>query len=172
MIGQAISAVANLATGIASQVSSAKNNKKADALIATQRSENEQWYNNKMAEDYTQRSDVQAVLNKQREMLDERYRQSKAANIVSGGTAESLALEKEAANKAMSDTMTNIASQASAYKDSIEQQYRQQDAASNQQMVDRYRQTANQQAQAASQAFSAAANSFGSGIGSALKKQS
>ena len=124
-------------------------------MIQNQRDENKRWYDQKMAEDYMQRSDVQNVLRKQRELLNEQYKRARATNIVAGGTDESLALQQQAANAAMGDTMANIASNASAYKDSIEQQYRAQDAALNQQQIGVEQTKAQSIAQAAGQVGSA-----------------
>ena len=104
-------------------------------MIQNQREENKKWYDQKMAEDYTQRSDAQNVLRKQKELLDEQYQRARATNVVAGGTDESLALQKAAANEAMGETMADIASQASDYKESVEQQYRAKDDAYVQQLA-------------------------------------
>lgn len=152
---------ASLGGAIYGAISSAKNNKKARALIQKQRDDNRAWYNTRMAEDYTQRSDAQAVLTKQRELLQEQYKQGKASNIVSGGTDEGLALQKEAANNAMAQTMSGIAANAASYKDSVENQYRAQDNALNQQQVQTYGQQAQQASQAGSQLAAKGLNLMG-----------
>lgn len=154
MIGTIIGGVAALGSSIYSAVKSSLQNKKAQQLIAQQRSDNRDWYNAKMSEDYTMRSDAQAVINKQRELLNEQYRNAAATNVVSGGSDEALALQKAAANDAMAQTMSDIASEASAHKDQVEQQYRAQDAALNQQQA----QTASNQAQATAAAGAQAVN--------------
>lgn len=124
-------------------------------MIQNQRDENKRWYDQKMAEDYMQRSDVQNVLRKQRELLNEQYQRARATNIVAGGTDESLALQQQAANEAMGNTMADIAANAANYKDSVEQQYRAQDAALNQQMIGVEQGNAQAIAQAAGQMGSA-----------------
>ena len=124
-------------------------------MIQNQRDENRKWYDQKMAEDYMQRSDVQNVLRKQRELLNEQYQRARATNIVAGGTDESLALQQQEANETMGDTMANIAANASDYKDSIEQQYRANDAALNQQQIGVEQGKAQSIAQAAGQVGSA-----------------
>lgn len=135
MVGAIIGAAAQIGSSIYGAVKSSQANKQAQAMIQNQRDENRAWYNQKMAEDYMQRSDVQNVLRKQRELLNEQYQRARATNIVAGGTDESLALQQQAANKTMGDTMADIAAGASAYKDSIEQQYRAKDDAINQQLI-------------------------------------
>lgn len=110
------------------------------------------------------RSDVQAAINKQRELLDEQYKRARATNTVAGGTDASLALQRESANRATADTMSNVAANAAEYKDNIEQQYRAQDAALNQQQAQNHQQQAAQISQAASQAVNAGINGVANGL--------
>ena len=164
MVGAILGAAAQVGSSIYGAIESSQANKQARQMIQNQRDENKRWYDQKMAEDYMQRSDVQNVLRKQRELLDERYKRARPTNIVAGGTDESLALQQQAANEAMGDTMANIAANASSYKDSIEQQYRAQDAALNQQLVGIEQNKARSIAQAAGQVGSAV-NGLVTGIG-------
>jgi hypothetical protein len=161
MVGAIIGAAAQIGSSIYGAVKSSQANKKAQQMIQNQRDENQRWYDQKMAEDYTQRSDVQNVLRKQRELLDEQYQRARATNVVAGGTDESLALQQQAANKTMGDTMADIAAGASAYKDSIEQLYRAKDDAINQQLI------GVQQAKA--QSIANAAGQVGSAVGGLVK---
>lgn len=157
MVGAIIGAAAQVGSSIYGAVKSSQANKKAQQMIQNQRDENQRWYDQKMAEDYMQRSDVQNVLRKQRELLNEQYQRARATNIVAGGTDESLALQQQAANEAMGNTMADVAAGASAYKDSIEQQYRAKDDAINQQLI------GVQQAKA--QSIANAAGQVGSAVG-------
>lgn len=135
MVGQILATAAQVGSAIYGAIKSSQANKRAEAMLQNQRDENRKWYDQKMAEDYMQRSDVQNVLRKQRELLNEQYQRARATNIVAGGTDESLALQQQAANEAMGDTMADIAANAADYKDSIENQYRAQDATLNQQQI-------------------------------------
>lgn len=161
----AIGAAASLASSIIGAVSSANANRKANALINTQKKDNRKWYDNQMSQDYIQRSDVQAVLKKQKELLDAQYDRAQATSVVAGGTDEALAMQKAKANEALADTMTNIAGQAASYKDSVDQQYRQQDAALTQQQIGVYQNKAQQIAAAAGQGVTAGLNLVGASIG-------
>lgn len=156
MVGAIIGAATQIGSSIYGAIKSSQANKRAEQLLKNQRDENQKWYDQKMAEDYTQRSDVQNVLRKQRELLQEQYKRARATNIVAGGTDESVALQKAAANEAMGETMANVAAQSADYKESIEQQYRAQDAALNQQQI------TNEQAKA--QGIAAAAGQVGSAV--------
>lgn len=147
-----IGGVASLGAAIYGGIKSGQYNRKAEQLIQNQRDDNRRWYDVKMAQDYTQRSDVQAAIKRQRELLNEQYDRARKTNLVSGGTDEALALQKQAANRSLAQTATDIASQASEYKEGVENQYRSQDAALNQQQAQNYQQMAAATAQAASQA--------------------
>lgn len=156
MVGQIIGAATQIGASVYGAIKSSEANKRAQQMLQNQKDENQKWYDQKMAEDYMQRSDVQNVLRKQRELLQEQYKRARATNIVAGGTDESLALQQQAANEAMGDTMANIAAQASSYKEGVENQYRAQDAALTGQQI------ANEQAKA--QSIAAAAGQVGSAV--------
>ena len=156
MVGQIIGAATQIGASVYGAIKSSQANKRAQQMLQNQKDENQKWYDQKMAEDYMQRSDVQNVLRKQRELLQEQYKRARATNVVAGGTDESLALQQQAANQAMGDTMANIAAQASSYKEAVENQYRAQDAALTEQQI------ANEQAKA--QSIAAAAGQVGSAV--------
>ena len=170
MVGTILGTAAQVGGAIYGAVKSSEANEKAMDLIAKQRDENKKWYEAKIAEDYTKRADVQNVLRKQRELLNEQYQRAKAINLVAGGTDESLAMQQQAANAAMGETMANIAAQSSDYKDAAETAYRTQDAALNQQEINVYQNQADAIAKAAGQMGEAASGL--AGIGSTAKKSS
>lgn len=168
MIGSAITAgvggLLSLGTTIAGLVGSKKQNDKAQAELDRRRQENQQWYNRKMNEDYMMRSDVQNVLRKQRELLQEQMRTARATNIVAGGTDESLALQQAQANKTLGDTMADIASNASAYKDNVEQKYRTAETGLSEQQQQIHNNRAAAITQAASQAANIGGNILSTGL--------
>lgn len=159
-----IGAVASLAGAVGGTIKSAIYGNRARKLIADQRRENRDWYRRRMAEDYTMRSDAQAAIKRQRELLEEQYKRAKAMNVVAGGTDQALAMQQSAANKSVADTMTGIAANASAWKDNIESAYRQQDAALNQQQAAGFQQQSAAVAQAGSQVANAGINLLGNSI--------
>jgi hypothetical protein len=164
IISSALGGAMQVGSAIYGQIKSNQLNKQAERELQNRRAENKQWYEQKMNEDYMNRSDVQNVLRKQRELLGEQYQRARATNLVAGGTDESLALQQQAANTAMGDTMANIAANASAYKDNIEQQYRAQENNLSQQQQQIYSNQANAVAQAASQAAQTGGNLLVSGL--------
>lgn len=133
MVGAAIGTAAQVGASIYGAIKSSQANKKAMDILKAQKDENKKWYEERMNEDYLQRADVQNVLRKQRELLGEQYKRARATNVVAGGTDESLAMQQQAANEIMGDTMGNIAAQAESYKEGVENQYRTTDAALSQQ---------------------------------------
>lgn len=159
-----ISGVASLAsTAMASRSSKEQADAARDAYnneTAAQRRKIENWYNIRSNQDYTKRADIQAALTKQRELINERYNQSRATNVVAGGSEAALAAEKEAANKAMGDTIANIAAAGAANQDKLDSMYLNMDNQASQNMANagyqQNMQQAEQTAQAGAQASSAA----------------
>ena len=159
-----IGGVTALGGAIYGTIASSKANNKARQLIQQQRNDNREWYNTRMAEDYTKRADVQAAINRQRELLNDQYKQAAATNVVSGGTQEALSLQQEAANRGVAQTMTDVAAQSAAHKQGIENSYRAQDAALDQQQAQSYQQQAAAAAQAASQVANAGVELMGNEV--------
>lgn len=160
MYGAIIAAGLQVGSSIYGAIESSMANKKAQDLLQNQRAQNRKWYETRMAEDYTKRADVQNILRKQKELFQEQYERARATNVVAGGTDESLALQQQAANQQMGETMANIAAQSSDYKEGIESQFRAQDNAFNQQAVELE--------QARGQAIAEAAGQVGSSTGGLL----
>ena len=161
MIGTALAAAGSLASAIYGAVASAKQNKERDRLINEQREDNRAWWNIRYNQDYTQRADSQAALNRQRELLQEYAKNTEATNAVAGGTDEAVAVQKAAANKSLAETTSNIAQNAEKYKANVEASGRAQDAALNQQQANIKAQQAQATAQAAAQAVNAGINLAG-----------
>lgn len=112
-----------MASGIAGGIKARKAAKKANAVLDKQARENEDWYNRKYNEDYTQSAEARAALSKAREMVSEQYTRAAGSSAVMGGTEEAEAQAKKAANEVLSDTAGAIASNATARKEAIESQY-------------------------------------------------
>lgn len=164
-------AVGALASAIGAAARSRRYNERANNELASLRRDNRAWYDRRNAQDYTMRSDVQATLKKQRELLDEQYRRARATNAVAGGTDESLALQQQAANRSLSNTMTDVAANASAHKDNVEAAYRQQNLALAQQQIKNDQQQAAAVAQAGAQGVNAGLNLVGNGVSSIYQQK-
>ena len=164
MVGAIIGTAAQVGSSIYGAIKSSQANKRAEDLLRNQRDENRKWYEERMAQDYTQRADVQNVLRKQRELFQEQYNRARATNVVAGGTDESLALQQAGANETMGETMADVAANAADYKDAVEEQYRAKDAALDQQEVAIQQNKAQQIANAAGQMGSAVSGLVSGGM--------
>lgn len=122
-----MSAVGSIFGGI----SASKAIKKVKTNLQNQQKANQDWFNRRYNEDATQRADAQRILTKTEESIRNRNRQAAGAQAVMGGTEESVAAAKAANNQALADATSQIAVNAEARKDQIEQTYQQRDAQIN-----------------------------------------
>lgn len=121
--GAALSTVGSIIGG----VSAANARRRQRQYIKEQKQKNENWYNRRFNEDETQRADAQRLLTMAEESVKNRNKASAGTQAVMGGTEESVAADKAANAKTISDATAQIAANAASRKDSIEQQYRQAD---------------------------------------------
>lgn len=127
LVGAGLSAVGSIFGGI----SASKAMKKVKKNLQQQKQANQDWYGRRYNEDATQRADAQRILTKTEESIRNRNRQAAGAQAVMGGTEESVAAAKAANNQALADATSQIAVNAEARKDQIEQTYQQRDAQIN-----------------------------------------
>ena len=159
IVGGVGSAVAGIVGGNATRKAARRNEK----LLKEQEEQAKAWYDKQYNANYLDRSDARAAINQARELLNERYRAAEGAAAVAGGTAESVAQQKAAANETLADVTGNIAASADAYKDQVRANYEaQQDAITSKKMD-----INNQRAQATAQAAQGVANAAQS-IGNAM----
>lgn len=107
---------------------------KMKANVEAQKRENQDWYDRRYNEDSTQRADAQKILTMTQESIKNRNKAAAASQAVMGGTDESTAAAKEANNKALAEATSTIAVNGDKRKDAIEGQYRERDAALNQEL--------------------------------------
>lgn len=164
---------ASLALGVGSSLFGANKAKKAAkrAQAENQYRTNAEkaWYDKNYNTDYLDTKAGSNLLRRAQEVQDEYIRKADGAAAVGGGTAASVAQAKESANKAMGDTIANIAAQDTSRKQHVED-----DHLANTQQLSRERQQIEQQkAQATSDAAQNASNAmFNFGVnqlGSELK---
>lgn len=151
---------AALAGGVASSLFGANKAKKAARRAQaenTYRTNAEKaWYDKNYNTDYLDTKAGQNLMRRAKEVQDEYVRKADGAAAVGGGTAASVAMAKEAANKAMGDTIANVAAQDTARKQHVEDAHLQ-----NTQQLSRERQQIEQQkAQNTSDAAQNASNAM------------
>lgn len=154
-------ALAGLAGSVVSSAigawQSSKANREARNLLQGQIDQNRRWYDQRMSEDYTSRSDFQNILNQQRDLFQQNFMQARATNAVAGGTDAQLAMQKESANKASADVMRSLAGQAAQYKEGVENAYMN----ANNNLIGQMRESYSAQGNNIAQAAGAATQAFG-----------
>lgn len=125
MIGSLIGAGLGLVSSIAGGIANRKARRKQEQMLAQQLRENQAWYDRKYNEDPTKRADTVRLLTQMQEQIKNRNRAAKGRQAVMGGTEDSTTAVKEANNKTLADTTSQIVAANEARKDAIEQQYQQ-----------------------------------------------
>ena len=123
MIGALIGAGLGLASSIAGGIANHKSRRKQEQMLAKQQRENQAWYDRRYNEDPTLRADTVRLLTQMQEQIKNRNRAAKGRQAVMGGTEDSTTAVKEANNKTLADTTSQIVAANEARKDAIEQQY-------------------------------------------------
>ena len=125
MIGALIGAGLGLASSIAGGIANRNARRKQEQMLAQQQRENQAWYDRRYNEDPTKRADTVRLLTQMQEQIKNRNRAAKGRQAVMGGTEDSTTAVKEANNKTLADTTSQIVAANEARKDAIEQQYQQ-----------------------------------------------
>lgn len=123
MIGALIGAGLGLASSIAGGIANRKARRKQEQMIAQQQKENQAWYDRTYNADPTKRADTVRLLTQMQEQIKNRNKAAKGRQAVMGGTEDSTTAVKEANNKTLADTTSQIVAANDARKDNIEQQY-------------------------------------------------
>ena len=144
LLGSALGVAGSIFGGI----SASKAMKKVQRNIENQQRENQDWFDRRYNEDGTQRADAQRMITLVSDSIKNRNKQAAGTAAVMGGTDESVAMAKEANNKALSDTVSQVAANAEARKDKIEGQYLQTKQDLNNQLNDLQQKKAQNTAQA------------------------
>ena len=124
MLGALIGAGLGLASSIAGGVANRKARRKQEQMIAQQQRENQAWYDRTYNAAPTKRADTVRLLTQMQEQIKNRNKAAKGRQAVMGGTEDSTTAVKEANNKTLADTTSQIVAANDARKDNIEQQYR------------------------------------------------
>ncbi len=104
-------------------------------MLAQQEQENQAWYDRKYNEDPTKRADTVRLLTQMQEQIKNRNKAAKGRQAVMGGTEDSTTAVKEANNKTLADTTSQIVAANESRKDAIEGQYQaRKDAIQNKRM--------------------------------------
>lgn len=135
MLGSLIGAGLGVASSIFGGISARKARRNQERMLAQQEKENQAWYDRKYNEDPTKRADTVRLLTQMQEQIKNRNKAAKGRQAVMGGTEDSTTAVKEANNKTLADTTSQIVAANEARKDAIEGQYQaRKDAIQNKRM--------------------------------------
>lgn len=123
MLGSLIGAGLGVASSIFGGISARKARRKQERMLAQQEKENQAWYDRKYNEDPTKRADTVRLLTQMQEQIKNRNKAAKGRQAVMGGTEDSTTAVKEANNKTLADTTSQIVAANESRKDAIEGQY-------------------------------------------------
>jgi len=125
MLGALIGAGLSVASSVAGGIANSKARKKQEQMLQQQLKDNQAWYDRKYNEDPTKRADTVRLLTQMQEQIKNRNKAAKGRQAVMGGTEDSTTAVKEANNKTIADTTSQIVAANESRKDAIEQQYQQ-----------------------------------------------
>lgn len=135
MLGSLIGAGLGVASSIFGGISARKARRKQERMLAQQEQENQAWYDRKYNEDPTKRADTVRLLTQMQEQIKNRNKAARGRQAVMGGTEDSTTAVKEANNKTLADTTSQIVAANESRKDAIEGQYQaRKDAIQNKRM--------------------------------------
>ena len=123
MLGSLIGAGLGVASSIFGGISARKARRKQERMLAQQEQENQAWYDRKYNEDPIKRADTVRLLTQMQEQIKNRNKAARGRQAVMGGTEDSTTAVKEANNKTLADTTSQIVAANEARKDAIESQY-------------------------------------------------
>lgn len=123
MLGSLIGAGLGVASSIFGGISARKARRKQERMLAQQEKENQAWYDRKYNEDPTKRADTVRLLTQMQEQIKNRNKAARGRQAVMGGTEDSTTAVKEANNKTLADTTSQIVAANESRKDAIEGQY-------------------------------------------------
>ena len=156
---------ASLASSLIGGLSASSAAKDAEERQRVQEAKEEAWYRKKYNENWLDTAAGQALVNRAREVAKENWKRAAGAQAVGGGTDASVAMAKEAGNKMMGDTLSNIAVADQQRKENVDNQHHQAQEKFAQMDMNREMQRAQnitQASQGASNALLSAAGALGS----------
>lgn len=111
-----------LASSLFGAAKSAREAKKQEEELARQKAANEAWYNRNYYQDYLNTVEAQNALKRVRNAWDDRTREARARQAITGGTAEQAQAVAEAGGEAIGGTIGNLAAQGQQNKAAIDAQ--------------------------------------------------
>lgn len=169
MIGALIGAGLSLAGSIAGGIKSAKAAREQQKQIDEQRARNEAYYNKNYYQDYMDRSDVQAAMERVRSTMQRSNRMAQQQAAVTGATPESVIAQQQANNEAVVNAAQAIQAGDAANKARVEENYLNREASIDNQQMQQQQMTEQGTANFAQSALQSAGMIANSAIGGNTK---
>lgn len=122
MLLTTLATIGGIGSSIAAAIGSARQANNAVRTLENNYTDVDRFLRSKYRSDYTKRSDFQALMTKQKELLDAQYAREKGVNAVVGGNDAAVYAQKQANAQSLANTMSNAGAQAANYKEGIESQ--------------------------------------------------
>ena len=165
MLGALIGAGLSLAGSIAGGIKSAKAAREQQRLINEQRAKNEAYFNKDYYQDWQDRSENQAAMERVRQTMQRRNAAIDQQSAVTGATPEATIAAKEQNTDAVVQAAQAMQAGESARKDAAQAQYRAREDAINQQQMQQQQMSEQGTANFANGALQSAAIMANSAIG-------
>jgi hypothetical protein len=156
---------ASLAAGLGSSifggVQASKAAREAERRQRAAEAREDAWYNRRYYEDYADTAAGQNLIRRAKDIYANGIKRAEGAAAVAGGTDAAKAMAKEAGNKAVADTIANVAANDTQRKDNVDNMHRQAQEKFMQMDMAREQQRANAITQAAQGASNALMSTAG-----------
>lgn len=123
MLSTLLTTAAGVAGSVFGGYEASKSMHRVRQMLRQQQRDNQNWYDRRMNQDFSQTAEAQEAMRRTREYAEELGRRAEGSLAVSGGTEESQVAAKAAAAKAVGDTQAAIAAGGTQAKEAVEQQY-------------------------------------------------
>ncbi|MBQ7280598.1 MAG: hypothetical protein IJR13_07755 [Bacteroidales bacterium] len=126
IIGSAIGAAGSVIGGAMAAKAQKENLETLSGMrdaVAARQQQNQDWFDKEYNADATQRADAQNMIRRTEEAIKTRAKQAAGTAAVMGGSEESMAADKAANAKALTETASNITAAADARKDKVQTQF-------------------------------------------------
>lgn len=130
-----LSPVLTIAGSIFGGYMASKAMKKARQMLEQQATDNQNWYDRRINQDFTKTATAQNAIRKAIEYADQLNRKTDATAAVMGSTDQASATARKQAANTIANVISSVAQHGDTTKEIIEQQYRQNKSNINQQKI-------------------------------------
>jgi hypothetical protein len=124
-IGAAIGLVGGLASSLIGGASASSAARAAERRQRQQEAKEDAWYTRRYNEDYLDTAAGQNLIRRAKDFARENWRKAAGAQAVAGGTAAATQMAKDAGNKMVGDTISNIGATDQQRKAQVDNMHRQ-----------------------------------------------